>query len=287
MLQDETRIPPPGYRSAPERRAVESRRMMVAAGGIGAVLLLGIVGYFVASGGGPAGVPVIEAPAGPVKVKPTDPGGLQVNGQTSVLLANGGAAADANLAPAPEAPEPAALAASATHEQLSPAPAPAQAAAPSAAAPPSFSVPSAPPSAPVAAALPPPAVSVPTVPETPVRSEPQRTAMNIRPPSPGAAAVHNLAEEYNPPPAGPTGHGHVRVQLAALGSREAALHEWDHLAHRMPTFFRGRRPIFEEAHVNGHTYWRVRTTGFASIKEAAQFCDGLRAQGAACTVASF
>ena len=49
--------------------------------------------------------------------------------------------------------------------------------------------------------------------------------------------------------------------------------------------FDGRRPLFEQAHVNGHTFWRVRTAGFTSVTEAARFCDDVRAQGAACTVA--
>ncbi len=120
--------------------------------------------------------------------------------------------------------------------------------------------------------------------------------MNVPPPSLGAGAVHNLALEYIPPMR-PAGHGPspdqagrdraVRVQLAALGSQEAALHEWAHLAHRMPALFGGRRPIIIEAHVNGHSFWRVRTAGFVSAAEAARFCDDVHARGAACTVARF
>jgi hypothetical protein len=110
--------------------------------------------------------------------------------------------------------------------------------------------------------------------------------MNITPPSAGAATVHNLAQEYNPPVRSAE-HGHVRVQLAALDSQEAALREWEHLTHRMPALFGGRRPIFAEAHVNGHTFWRVRTAGFASVPDATRFCHDVRAQGAACTVALF
>ena len=45
MWEDEVRSPPPGYRSAPQRRAAETRRMVVAVGGVGAVLLLGVAGY--------------------------------------------------------------------------------------------------------------------------------------------------------------------------------------------------------------------------------------------------
>jgi hypothetical protein len=277
MLQDDIRIPPPGYRSAPQRRAAEARRIVLAAGGVGAILALGIVGYFVVAGGGPDRVPVIEAASGPVKVKPADPGGLAVNTQTSALLGGSGAAGDTSLAPAPEAPDPAGLAAAAQQEQT---PQPA-------AAPASGAVAAATPPPPAPAPAPSAAVAVPSVPETPAASGSEKTAMTITPPSSSAARVHNLAEEYNPPSPRSDGHGHVRVQLAALESREAASREWDHLTRRMPGLFGGRHPIFVEAHVNGHSYWRVRTTGFASVSEANRFCDDVHAQGGACTVASF
>jgi SPOR domain len=273
MWEDEVRIPPPGYRSAPQRRAAEARRMMMAVGGVGAVLLLCVGGYYAATGGGSAGVPIIQPQPGPIKVKPADPGGLQVSAQTSALLGGDGSGANANLAPAPEAPDPAALAAAANQEQsAATAPTPA----------PMAAVPPPPPPAPAPA----PAVSVPSVPETAAMTAPEKTAMNIPPPSPGAAAVHNLAEEYTPPVASAQ-HGRVHVQFAALGSQQAAFHEWDRLSHRMPGLFDGRRPIFAEAHVNGHTYWRVRTAGFASVAEASRFCGDVRARGAACTVALF
>jgi hypothetical protein len=275
MWEDEARVPPPGYRSAPQRRAAESRRMIFAAGGVGAVLVLCVVGYFAATGRPPAGVPVIEAPSGAMKVKPDNPGGLQVNTQTSALLRSNGSSADANLAPAPEVPDPAALAASDNEEQAPPAPTngPAPAAAP--------------PSAPQATATAAPsAVSVPTVPETPAPSASQQPAMSVPLPSTGAAVVHNLAQEDRPP-ARSAEQGDVRVQLAALDSQDAALRQWAHLAHRMPGLFQGRRPIFAEAHVNGHTYWRVRTAGFNSTEEATRFCNDVHARGAACTVALF
>jgi hypothetical protein len=216
-------------------------------------------------------VPVIQAAAGPVKVKPLDPGGLAVNTQTSALLGGGGGAGDTSLAPAPEAPDPAALAAAAQQEQAAQsAPLPAAAPAP---------LPPAPaPAAPVV---------VPSVPETAAAPAAQETALKVPPPSATSGLVHNLAEEYNPPLAKSGGSGHVRVQLAALETHEAALREWDHLTRRMPSLFSGRRPILAEAHVNGRTYWRVRTAGFASLSAATRFCDDVRAQGGACTVASF
>lgn len=277
MWEDEVRIPPPGYRSGPQRRAAESRRMVVAAGAVGAVLLLCAIGYFTAKGGGSEGVPVIQAPPGLLKVKPDDPGGLQVSAQTSALLGNSGSAGGANFAPAPEAPDPAALVAAANQEQ---APPPARKVpAPSAASPAVVS------STPTIHSNPMAAVPVPTVPETPAPTAPKHTALNV-PPSAPVAGAQNLAQEVNPP-APPQEHGHVRVQLAALASQDAALREWERLAHRMPTLFEGRRPIFTEARVSGHTFWRVRTAGFASVPDAARFCSDVRARGAACTVALF
>jgi hypothetical protein len=262
MLQDDLRIPPPGYRSAPQRRAAEARRVMLVVGAVGAVLGLGLAGYFVAGGGGSAAVPVIQAAAGPVKVKPADPGGLAVNTQTNALLGGNGASGDANLAPAPEVPDPAALAAAAQQEQATQSKA-------------------------VVTAVPRAVVAVPAVPENPAASAPQETALNVLPPSRTSGQVHNLAEEYKPPVPSDAGRSHVSVQLAALDSHEAALREWDHLTHRMPSLFDGRHPIFAEAHVNGHTYWRVRTAGFTTIADAKRFCGDVHAQGRACTVASF
>jgi SPOR domain len=270
MWEDEVRSPPPGYRSAPQRRAAETRRMVVAVGGVGAVLLLGVAAYFVATGGGTEGVPVIQAPPGSVKVRPDNPGGMQVNTQSSALLGSAGSAAGASLAPAPEVPDPAALAAAANQEQAPP-PMATAATVPTVTAAPTAST---------------PAVTVPAVPETPAPSTPLQAAMNVSPPSADTAAVHNLAQEYNPPARGPE-LGHIHVQLAALDSQEAALREWERLTHRMPELFDGRRPIFAEAHVNGHTFWRVRTAGFVSTAEATRFCDDVRARGAACTVAVF
>jgi hypothetical protein len=60
MWEDEARIPPPSYRSAPQRRAAEARRMMVGIGGVGAVLLLCVVGYVAATGERAGAVPVIR-----------------------------------------------------------------------------------------------------------------------------------------------------------------------------------------------------------------------------------
>lgn len=273
MLDDELRIPPPGYRSAPQRRAEEMRRMLMIGGGAGLVLLLCVIGYFVVAGGSSDTVPLIQAPATPVKVKPENPGGLTVNTPTGALPGAGGQ--DVSLAPPPEKPDPAALAAQATQEQP-PAPQarPAPAPAPSA---------SAAPAAPAAAAPSAPAVAIPSVPETAAPAG-QKQTMNVPPPSNEQARTRNLAQEYTPSPG--TG-GSVKVQLAALGSKEDAERAWEHLTHRMPGLFAGRHPIFVEATVNGRTYWRVRMAGFRTRSEADKFCEDVHAHGGACAIAAF
>ena len=271
MLDEEIRIPPPGYRSAPQRRAEEMRRMLLIAGGAGVIVLLCVIGYFVAAGGGSGGVPVIQAPATPVKVKPANPGGLAVSTPTGALPGTGGGGV--SLAPPPETPDPAALVAQAKQEQQQ------QQQQASALNPANVTPPPAAPAAPAAQA-----VLIPTVPETPAAPGGKQMAMTVPPPSKETARVHDLAQEYNPP----ADHkGAVKVQLAALDSRDAAERAWEHLTHRMPGLFAGRRPLFVEARVNGHTYWRVRVAGFSSTSEADRFCRDVRAHGGACAVAAF
>jgi len=201
-----------------------------------------------------------------------------VTTQGSGLLTNGSSSA---VAPAPETPDPAALAAAAQQEQQASGPQPAK---PAATTPTPTPAPATPAPA-QAAATQAPAVSIPSVPETPAAPGSKQTAMNVPPPSKEAAKTRDLAQEYRP--AAADHHGPVRVQLAALDSRDAAMKEWDHLSHRMPALFDGRRPIFAQAQVNGHTWWRVRTAGFSSIAEASKFCEDVRAHGSACNVASY
>lgn len=273
MMDDELRIPPPGYRSAPQRRAEEMRRMLVIGGAAGLVLLLGVIGYFVVSGGGSDSVPLIQASTQPVKVKPENPGGLTVSTPSGALPGAGGQ--NVSLAPPPEKPDPAALAAQAQQEQSQPVTSqPAAVANPAA---PSGGTVAPAPSAQA------PAVSIPSIPET-AAPPGKKPAVTVPPPSKEQAKTRNLAQEYTPPPS--TG-GSVKVQLAALDSKEAAQRAWDHLVRRMPGLFAGRHPIFVQATVNGRTYWRVRMGGFRSRSEADKFCQDVRAHGGACAIAAF
>jgi SPOR domain len=77
------------------------------------------------------------------------------------------------------------------------------------------------------------------------------------------------------------------VQLAALGSEDAARDEWQKLAKRMPELLNGRRPVYSRTDHDGHTFWRIRTSGFADVAQARAFCDHVRQKGGTCSVADF
>ncbi len=105
--------------------------------------------------------------------------------------------------------------------------------------------------------------------------------------APGAPAPH--AEARPAPVAHPTAaaaHG-AQVQLAALPTRERAEAEWRSLLHRDAHLLAGRTPTIYETTANGHTWWRLRTGGFADETQARAFCEKLHASGGACSVARF
>jgi hypothetical protein len=78
----------------------------------------------------------------------------------------------------------------------------------------------------------------------------------------------------------------VAVQLAALGSREEAMAEWERLKRRAPEFFANRRPQVVPLEREGRTFFRLRTDGFADQAAARGFCEQLRARGLSCFVPS-
>jgi hypothetical protein len=148
-------IPVASYR-APRRPESGMRRITLVAGGLAAAFLLALGGYALSGHRQARPVPVIEADSRPIRVKPDNPGGMQVAGQDDDLLSG---AADANagkLGPAPETPQPQALRA----QQDAPAAKAPPPAAPSAEAP----VAAAPSPAPIRPAAPAPAPPPPSPP---------------------------------------------------------------------------------------------------------------------------
>ena len=71
----------PSYRPAPKRRTLnpDMTRLGLIAAGIGGAIVLALAGTAF-MGRHHAGVPVIEAEAGPVRIKPVNAGGMQVTG---------------------------------------------------------------------------------------------------------------------------------------------------------------------------------------------------------------
>ncbi len=119
-------------------------------------------------------------------------------------------------------------------------------------------------------------------------------AMTPPPPSPSQSPAPALttASAAPPPPApaeapAEAGGGAYMVQLAALNSQADAQRAWARIAGAMPALFGEKQPDIKNAVVNGKTFYRLRTGGFASPAEAAKFCGEVSAAGSACTVASF
>lgn len=275
-VHDDISIPSPTYR-VPRRRGMDpaTRRLAVIAAGIAGAFVL-IAGGWSMLGGRPSGVPVLQAPPGPVRVKPANPGGLQVAGVGNAIFSGGSGTTVDRLAPPPEVPDPQAL------RPSPPPPAMPAAAVPAASPPPAAAraaalplPPPAPPSA--VAAVPPPPVAM------------TRAAAAVTPVAgptgqPAAAASSPRVAATTPAQAG---RGTTLVQLAALSTEAGARTEWRDLSRRLPHLLRGRHPVFSRVDDRGHIFWRVRTGGFADQAEARRFCDRVRRRGLACSVADF
>ena len=245
----------PAYRVGTPRRSgtmdPATRRLATFAGVIGGAFLL-LVGAWSLSGRHHAGVPVIEADSRPLRVKPANPGGMQVEGANDSILSGESDGKEA-MAPPPEIPAPQALKA----EEQQPVAARTEAA--------------------TAAAPPPPAPAPAVVAEArPVVPPPPPKPVAAPPPRPAAAAMPVAAR-----PAG------ALVQLAAVDSEEAAKQEWLRLSHKYGDLLGGRTPAISRTEHAGRTYWRVRTGGFADTAQAVQFCERVKAKGGGCSVASF
>jgi hypothetical protein len=279
-------IPPTGHRIRRQSSGLDAgtKRLAIIASAIGGVLVL-IVGAWSIAGHRTHAIPVLQAQSGPLRVKPDNPGGMQVTGADETILSGSSGKESEALAPPPEAPEPKALQAQREAEQARPAPSS-----------PAVSTPGISP--------PPPATSAPNVMVTSVPASPMhavamgRESGTLRPPQ--AKALPPVATHPAPPakiatmsrtvapehPAIAAGRG-SEVQLAALRSEEAAKTEWERLARRMPDLFNGRHPLVIRTEHDGRTYWRLRTGGFGDLSQATQFCEHVRAKGGGCSVASF
>jgi hypothetical protein len=235
----------------------DTRRLVMFAGGLGAVLVV-LIGVSSLTGRRSGEVPVVAADNRPVREKPVNPGGMKIDAAENDVFSGVSDTAGARLAPAPESPDATALR---TPLASLPPPPPGAAAA----------------STPAVAEAPP--ISAPI----PAPAEPEVVAAVPPAPRPAAAKPAVAATEVHPPA---MVHEPI-VQLAALTSEEAARSEWAQLAKKMPDLLNDRQPTYSRTQRDGHTFWRVRTSGFADVAQARKFCDRVRAKGAGCSVADF
>ncbi|BCK76836.1 sporulation domain-containing protein [Acetobacter aceti NRIC 0242] len=285
-----------------------TRALTYGAVGLGALLLVGVGGWSLI-GHHQSGIPVFGPPPEPIREKPLDPGGMELNDMMPPPMETEQQGAT-HLAPSPEQPDPAALAAryGAAAKEDAPQDAPAKDAAPAdekTAAVGSDQAPAAEDTAaPVDPEKAPPGKGLPSEDSTSAPS----AAGNEAP----AADAGNGAIEEAPPeakkPVVPTGRpeakpvaakpeaskatravpaatsGPYGVQLAALNSQDAALKEWDRIKSVSPDLLAGRSPVIEKVTHTNAIFYRLRTRGFDSIASARAFCDSLREHGHACNV---
>ena len=80
-MSDDLSIPSPTYRIPRHRQGMDpaTRRLALIAGGLGGALLV-VVGGWSLIGHRSTAVPVVQADSRPIRVKPENPGGMQVAG---------------------------------------------------------------------------------------------------------------------------------------------------------------------------------------------------------------
>lgn len=281
-MSDDMSIPNSGYRANRPGRYGRlrggmdpaTRRLIMFAGGLAGVLVC-LIGASTLSGHRSSAVPVVTADSRPIRVKPDKPGGMQIDGAENEVFSGGVDDRNAKLAPAAETPDPNGMRAAAMAPPAT-SPIAAEQAPPIAAKPPDETAPSPAQPAAVTTAAPPRAVSV-------APAKPPVTAMAAPPP---ASASPALAPK---PAAGPiaTSGRPAMVQLAALTTEQAAREAWQQLSKRMPDLLSGRQPSFSRIERDGHTFWRLRMSGFPDVDQAKAFCDHVRAKGGGCSVADY
>jgi hypothetical protein len=266
--------------------------LLLLAGGLAGLIAAGGLVAWGVSRMGDGTIPVVQADARPVKIRPDDRGGLRVANQDEIIFERRtpGQAFDASgrLAPAAEAPNLDALRA---------ATAPPPAAAPIPAAPPIATSEAVVPAAPAPNAVPAvaPSGTPPTVAQrqaampaaSPAPAVPAQAPSAPAAPAPVARALQPPAAPATPAPVAVaprvTG-GSVVVQLGALDSEAGARAEWDRLAKRAPDALGSRRPQVIRFEREGKpTMWRLRTSA-ESRDSAGSLCESVRSAGGACAV---
>jgi hypothetical protein len=236
-------------------------RVLMLAGVVGVFALLAALALVGTGEQSEREVPLIVADTAPFRVRPADPGGMQVANQDQLVYQRmaGSVSSPSGrrievLLPAPEEPLPVPR----------PAPLAAPALAPEVAA-----------SAEMSAA---------PAPADPQPAPKLAAGLPLPPPSPSVAAQPAAPAAPASAPAPARADGPVQVQLAAVGAEAAVQPEWNRLRARMPDLLGNRELLISRGERDGQPFWRVRTGGFADVAAARAFCDQVRARGFTCFV---
>ena len=240
-------------------------------------------------------VPVIRADAGPVKVKPENPGGLVVPNQDKLVLNQGAGVPEApgveRLLSAPETPQPV------PQPEVAPADAVATADAGTAAEAPTLRLPS----VESAASSEAPAASGETAAEAPAQAAAEPTPpADVSPAAGGTATADASGAESATaaPDLGGSGGGAAPaklqlaavedgdfvIQLASVTSDDAARKEWARLRKSFPDLLGDMNLAVQRATVKGTEYYRVQTGPFPSRATALDMCAQLKAKNQPCIV---
>jgi outer membrane biosynthesis protein TonB len=200
------------------------------------------------------GVPLLRADDRPTKVRPDQPGGMNVPDQNvSLYNEKSGGPSVEKLLPAPEQPLP------------RPAPLPKEVAA--------KEVPTAPP----AAAAPPAPVAEPAV----------RTAAKVAPAAAKAAAPAKPAAAATPATAtSPDKAGPIQIRLGSLRSPEAAREEWAKLKRDNPDLLGMLSAVAVRTDLGDKgIYYRIQAGSFADAAAAERLCGELKRRNLGCILA--
>lgn len=207
----------------------------------------------------PAAVPVIHADTTPMQHRPTNPGGMQVPGQGTMVLDGGqGEPKVEQLLPPPETPLPRPAPAEPAAESPPATPAPAAAAPPA-------------PATPTAAAPAPPPVAAAEPPASPAPAKPAP-----EPEKPLAVAEKPAAA----PAAEARGY---RLQVGAVRSPEAAKQEWERLKRLHGDVLGSLGVVTERVDLGQRgVFYRIQAGPIADAATAERDCNELKQHGAGC-----
>ncbi len=226
---------------------------------IGAGVIIALVAVFFAYRSGQAPTagdapPLITADGGPIKIAPSEPGGMDIPNQDKMIL-NKGASQPEQLLPPPEQPV----------------------------------LPTVEASSPVEPAIPEPAIPAPPVPASPVPAQtaalqPETPAMPATPAAPAAADAVAAVPAAPPTASAAKAGGAVMVQFAALKDKAAADQAWTRLTKMHADLLGGLQPSIEPVTVNGNKLFRLRAVGLSDGKVASALCAKMKERKQDCTV---